>query len=608
MIFTRRILLTISHDFIVLCFSFFLALWLRLEGQSYSILSLLWPYLIAFSVITIFFLNRFGLYYGIWRYASLEEISSIVKSLIASCLIILASLFLSIRLENIPRSFPLLLFIVSVFTLSGPRLLYRIFKDNITKNKVSKISNKISVIVVGEGDTAELFIRATKRDDSPYKVIGIIGLKFKSINRRIHGVPIVSVINDQKKMLEDLKKIKISPQRIIIADHSLSKKNIESLFILAKKNGLAIGELPKITDFKSNSLSNFKTTPIVIEDVLGRKQKVNDTSNIKNIKNKIILITGAGGSIGSELSKQLQELEPKKIILFEQNEYLLYKIFEKIKNKNIYPIIGDIRDKRKLEKIIIQEKPNIIFHSAALKHITFVESDPLEAILTNFIGTVNICELCQKNNISQMIFISSDKAVNPTNIMGATKRLCEKYIQTFSIKSNTNFKIVRFGNVLGSTGSVIPLFQKQIQMGGPITVTSPNVSRYFMTIREAVELVIIASSKNQENGTINILEMGKPIKIKDLAIKMIKLSGEKTKDIKIEFTSLRKAEKLHEELFYKNESFIKNNNLSIFETKSRVFPITKLQIESFINKVFNAEEKDIIGEFKKLLPEYKQIK
>lgn len=608
MIQKKKILLTIIHDFLILFLSFILALWLRLEGDSYELIKLLSFYNLFFAILTILFLYRFGLYQGIWRYASIQEISSIFKSLVASCLIILATLFLTIRLESIPRSFPVLLFIVSLLGISGPRIFYRLLKDKIEQFSSKEKKIKIPVLIVGENNTSELFIRSTNRENkSPFKVIGIIGLKKNSIGRSIHGIPILSNINNLYSLKQIFKSKKITkPQRIIITEHNLKKEIIESLFIFAKKSGLAIGEIPKITDFKINNIDKFNTKPIVIEDVLGREQKVHDTSILKNLKNKKIIITGAGGSIGTELSIQISKENPERLILIEQNEFALYKISQKLRNSKIEPAIADVRDFKKLDSLISKVKPDIIFHAAALKHITFVENDPMEALKTNFLGTVNISNLCEKYMVPNLIFISTDKAVNPSNIMGASKRLCEKYLQMIGEKNKVNFQIVRFGNVLGSTGSVIPLFQRQIKFGIPITITHPKVTRYFMTIREAVELVLICSLNNEkERGFINILEMGDPIKIKDLAQKMIRLSGKKDEEVKIVYTNLRKGEKLNEELFYKQEKIERTNIDGILKTATQLYPVKEKDILDLIKNISDNNIEISMNLFRKNLPEFK---
>ncbi|MEC8265851.1 MAG: nucleoside-diphosphate sugar epimerase/dehydratase [Pseudomonadota bacterium] len=560
----------------------------------------LWIFSILFAVINIILLQYYGLYHGIWRYASMHEILSIFKSIVISTLLIIALLFLIFRLQDIPRSFPILLFIVSLLGVTGPRVFYRVFKD-----KFAKKQSKIPVLVVGDNDTSENFIRLTRVEkNSPYNVVGIVGTKKSGIGRRIHNIPIVSTIEDLNHLEMNIRNYEL--QRIIISDHTINSKIVEALYILSKKNGLAIGILPKLSNFSLDPEAKFTANPIAIEDVLGRKQKVHNTSLLSNIKNRVVLITGAGGSIGGELARQVSSLHPKQIILLESNEYALYKISTEIKGPNICKL-ADIRDCAKVEEIISEYKPDIIFHAAALKHITFVEDEPLEALKTNYLATVKICELCNLYNVPKMVFISTDKAVNPTNVMGASKRLCEKYIQQISSStSNTIFSIVRFGNVLGSTGSVVPLFEAQIKKGGPITITDPQVTRYFMTIREAVELVLISSQLTTDNnGGIFILEMGKSVLIKDLAKRMITLSGRTNDEIKIKYTGLRKGEKLYEELFFSEEKMIKTEINGILYTVEKLYKVdvgNYGNLSSFISKN-NSDA--AIKKFREMLPEYR---
>ena len=601
-----RILLTILHDLIIFIFSFFLALWLRLELQaSLELFSLLWIYSVGFSIMNIIILNFLGLYHGIWRYASIHEINSIFKSVAISTFSIIFIIFLTTRLEGIPRSFPILLIIISIFNSIGPRLLYRIIKDNLNSNSLTQVPS----LVVGDSTSSESFIRHTKTDkNSAYKIIAIISIKEKSVGRRIHNIPIVGSLENFKNIkLNILRKLKKQPERIIVSDPNIKKDVLENLFIFAKNNGLAIGQINKVSNI-SFGRNTFDTTPIVIEDVLGRKQNVNDTSKLVEFKNKTILITGAGGSIGSEIGHQILNLQPKNLILLDNNEFSLFKISSELGNKCIYSL-SDIRDKIKLDKILNKFKPDFIFHAAALKHISFVEEDPYEAIKTNFLATVNLCQLCIKHKIKKLVFISTDKAVYPSNIMGATKRLCEKYIQQIAkVELITNFSIVRFGNVLGSTGSVVPIFENQINNNNEVTITHPKVKRYFMTIREAVELVLISSQiKNSKNGNIFILEMGKPVFIKDLAKKMITLSGKDSKNIKIKYTGLRKGEKLNEQLFFSEEKITKTKIPGILCVTTTPFQIHMKKFEDFILKLDSIKNKSLVEEMYKILPEYKRL-
>ena len=601
-----RIFLTIFHDLIIFIFSFFLALLLRLELQlSLELFSSLWVYSIGFSIMNIIILNFLGLYHGIWRYASIHEINSIFKSVSISTFSIIVVIFLTTRLEGIPRSFPIILIIISIFNSIGPRLLYRIIKDYLGSNSTSQIPT----LLVGDSSSSENFIRHTKTDkNSPYRIISIISLKEKSVGRRIHNIPIVGSLENFKGIkFNILDKLKKPPERIIVSDQNIEKDILEDLFIFAKNNGLAIGQINKVSNI-SITKNSFDTSPIVIEDVLGRKQNVNDTSKLVEFINKTILITGAGGSIGSELSRQILSLQPKNIILLDNNEFSLFKISSELKNKCTYTL-SDIRDKIKIDKILAKLKPDFVFHAAALKHISFVEEDPYEAIKTNFLATVSLCKLCIKYKIKKFVFISTDKAVYPSNIMGASKRLCEKFIQQIAkSESGTNFSIVRFGNVLGSTGSVVPIFENQINLNTEITITHPKVKRYFMTIREAVELVLISSQiKNSKNGNIFILEMGKPVFIKDLAKKMVSLSGKDIKSIKIKYTGLRKGEKLDELLFFSEEKITKTEINGILCTTTRSFQTDMQKFEDFIKKASTNKNEALIEDIIKILPEYKRL-
>ena len=605
----KKIIFTILHDVSIFFLSFFIALWIRLDlSDAIILIEKIWFFSILFVSSNIFLLNYFGLYHGIWKYASIHEMISFLKSIFVSILILLTAFFIVFRLENIPRSYPILLFMISLFGVAGPRIFYRLLKDKLNKEN----KKNIPVLIVGEADTAENFIRLSRSTkNSPYQVIGIVGIKRKSVGRRIHNIPIIADLDNIPAIqtyISNLNREKspVSPHRIVVTDHSIKTDKIEPLYIFAKQNGLAIGILPKISNLTSNGNTLLKTNPIVIEDILGRKQNVYSKEYLKNIKGQTILVTGAGGSIGSELCRQINSLNPKRLILVEQNEYNLYKISNELGVEAI-PSLTDIRDSQKMEYLIKKFKPNIIFHAAALKHITFVEDDPIEALKTNFLATVKICELSKIYNIKKFVFISTDKAVNPTNIMGGSKRLCEKYIQRISKKSSeTIFTIVRFGNVLGSTGSVVPLFEKQISQGSPITVTDPRVKRYFMTIRESVELVLISSQICQDHkGEIFILEMGEPVLINELAKRMITLSGKDNEKIGIKYTGLRNGEKLNEELFFSNEKIKKTNVNGILSTADSLFNIEVKDCNNLISYIQNNKIEKAFNMFKKLLPEFK---
>ena len=358
---SNKILLTIVHDFLLLGLSFFLALWIRLDFDvALNLMSNLWIYSIFFALSNISLLKFFGLYLGIWRYASLHEIFSIIKSLIITTLLVVSLLFLIFRLENVPRSFPILLFIISLFSISGPRIIYRLIKDRFYKGPASLIP----VYLVGSIDSVESCIRMTKTvKNFPYKVIGIINSKKNKMNARIHNVPIigsVELVDDLQNFVNTAISSKSKlPQRIILTDNSLSNEQIELIYVFSKRNGLAISEFSRMSSLSLGYDYKFQTKPIEIEDILGRKQKVQNTNLLQNLKQKVVLVTGAGGSIGSELCKQILLIKPKLLVMYEQNEFNLYQLQQSLTGEFV-TVLGDIRDTIKIENIIKKFNPLLL--------------------------------------------------------------------------------------------------------------------------------------------------------------------------------------------------------------------------------------------------------
>ena len=361
-----------------------------------------------------------------------------------------------------------------------------------------------------------------------------------------------------------------------------------------------------------------KIKPIDVFDLLSRPQSLLDRNAMKNfIYNKKGLVTGAGGTIGTELCNQIINCNPKEIILLDNSEYFLYQIEKDLEEKNIKikinSYLADVKDTKRIDDLFKEKKPEIVFHAAALKHVPIVEKNPIAGILTNVLGTINIAESCKKHGALEMVLISTDKAVNPFSVMGVTKRISEKYCQSITNTTKTNFKIVRFGNVLGSTGSVVPLFQKQLENGGPLTVTHPKMKRYFMTVREAVELVIqsVALENKSNKGKIFVLEMGQPIAINEIAEQIIRLAGLRPyKDIKIKYIGLRAGEKIQEELHYKSEKFLKTKNKSIFIVKPKVESHQKLSkmITNLINLAKEGKIEECYKVMSIIVSEYKRNK
>ena len=408
---------------------------------------------------------------------------------------------------------------------------------------------------------------------------------------------------------------------MIVATPDLDGKQMRELLSRAQAMGLPLSRIPRMTDLRSGVEDGIPTRPIAVEDLLGRPQKVLDRDAMRSlIEGRRVLITGAGGTIGSELSRQIAGLGPSHLSLLDSSEFALYEIDLEIGiarpalSRSIS--LADVRDRGRVQRVFEAETPEIVFHAAALKHVPMVESNPLEGVLTNTAGTRNIADAARLRKVATMVLISTDKAVNPTNVMGATKRLAESYCQALDVlgaedAGGTRFVTVRFGNVLGSTGSVVPLFQRQIDAGGPVTVTHPDITRYFMTTREAVELVIEASALGSRRaslaGKIFVLDMGEPVRIQDLARQMIRLAGRNPDgEIEIAFTGMRPGEKLHEELMHTSEQLVETELDGIYAASPRIADHAQL-VQAFDRLEEGAQTgrvAEILSELKRLVPEF----
>ena len=605
-----RLFLICNIDGILSIIAFFGAYWLRLEIFPTSpIVSTI----IIFSS-TIFSFILFGVYKRIWRYSSTDDLLVITKATLISVILAAFAFFLTTRLEDMPRSTMLIYFILLTILCGGSRISYRLIRDR-TLAPINNINERINVLLIGASDEAEALIRSSHKPDGPYHIIGIFDNDKNKLGRKIRGIDIIGSIEKVYESKSFIKAKNIT--KIIIADKNISRKDIGLLLKYVDKIGISLARLPKISELnKALDNKSNEARPINIEDLLGRSETRFDKKNLEQlINNKIILITGAGGTIGSELANQISDMSPKKIILSDYSEYALWNITEKITaktdDKNISSVLLDVRDKYEIDKTFKKYKPHIILHAAALKHVPVCERHPSDAMKTNIIGTRNISEKAIKYKTETMVLISTDKAVNPSNFMGASKRAAEIYIQNLDReKSDTNFITVRFGNVLGSTGSVIPLFQNQISRGGPLRVTHKDTTRFFMSVKEAVELVLISlnsSINKREKGDINVLEMGEPMKIDNLAKQLARLSGlTPGKDIKIIYTGLRVGEKLHEKLFHEEEDKITTSHPDLLIAKSRELNFSNvnkilLTLEDFLIK---NNEKEAIKKLKDLVPEF----
>ncbi|OAN49216.1 nucleotide sugar dehydratase [Paramagnetospirillum marisnigri] len=608
-----------AHDVVMAALSFVLALYLRLgDGMDryWSNGDLALGAGLFTAVAIPVFLSQ-NLYRGVWRYASVSDMMALIRAATLAVLIFMAVLFLMTRLQSLPRSVLVINWFVLLTLLGGPRFLYRTFKDKVQAARAAR-SGAVPALLVGAGDEAELFIRATRSDQAEYRAVGILGERGGRVGRNIHGIDVLGSIDQLDEVLAELKRRGQAPLRLIITDHRLDGAVVRDLLDAADRLGLTLARIPRLTDLQDGVEDKLTLRPIAVEDLLGRPQLALDRAGVQSlIKGRRVMVTGAGGSIGSELVRQIAELEPARLVLFEACEFNLYAIDQELSGRGgareVVPVLGDVRDAQRMRSVMAQHQPELVFHAAALKHVPMVEYNPDEGMLTNAVGTRIVVDACLEAKVGLMVQISTDKAVNPTNVMGASKRVAEMYAQAQDLAQTggTRFVTVRFGNVLGSTGSVVPLFQKQLEAGGPITVTHPDMTRYFMTVREAVELVLQASSFGALHpdfrGKIFVLDMGEPVKIVHLARQMIRLAGLRPDvDVKISFTGLRPGEKLFEEIFHGAEPPVATEQPGILVATPRAVDAEELGLAlDDLSQACRAHRPEAaLAILKRLVPEY----
>ncbi len=606
------------HDLLMTAVSFNVALYLRLGNDFHNYLEVVrtgTPILVIVAA-AVFYLM--GLYKGIWRYASMRDLIAITKSASILILIFALVMFMTTRLEALPRSVPVINWFVLMALLGAPRFIYRMLKDRrLDLSHLVSETPRIPALLIGASDGADLFLRAIERNPNiPYQPVGLVAEKKSRAGLDMLGIPVLGMLDELPDIIAGLAKKNKKPQRLILTKDDWPGEKVRKLLALADELGVPLSRLPKMTDLRSGQVDQIEVRPIDVEDLLGRPQKALDKSLPKElISGKKVLVTGAGGSIGSELVRQICSFGPCEILLLEASEYALYTIDMEV--SRTFPdlkrqaLICNIRDRYRLNDIFETNKPDLVFHAAALKHVPLVEENPVEGILTNAVGTRNVVDACVAHGIQAMVQISTDKAVNPTNIMGASKRIAESYAQALDIKkTGCRFTTVRFGNVLGSTGSVVPLFEKQLRAGGPLTVTDKEMNRFFMTVREAVELVlqaaVLAQKDNALDGKICVLDMGEPVKILHLAEQMIKLSGlQPYQDIDIQFTGLRPGEKLYEEIFHGDEPPTPSTQEGILIATPRVLDADMLAqtLDRIETKCRNRDTIAALHVVKELVPE-----
>ena len=503
---------------------------------------------------------RFGLYRSVWRFASLPDLWNIVRAVLLGMLAAGLVLFLLNRFEGIPRSSFVLYPLLLVFLLGAPRALYRVWKDY--RLNVSKALGRQRVLIVGAGRAGEMLARDMRRDND-YLPIAFVDDQRRLRGAKVHGIPVMGTIDELPALANQL-----AADIVVIAIPSASAGEMRRMVERCEQARLPFRALPRLDDLMVEHASVLELRDVAIEDLLGRDPISLDWRQISGaLVGKTVLVTGAGGSIGSELCRQIARVGPTQLVIFERCEFNLYSI--ELELRRSFPELlmsahlGDITDPAAVEYVFNAHRPQVVFHAAAYKHVPMLQEQPREAVRNNVIGTRIVAAAADHFEVETVVMISTDKAVNPTNVMGASKRVAELYCQALSRRSGTRYITVRFGNVLGSAGSVVPLFQQQIAAGGPVTVTHPDITRYFMTVPEASQLIMQAAAMGK-GGEIFVLDMGQPMNIRYLAEQLIRLSGKAVgKEIDIVFTGLRPGEKLYEELFYEQEQLSKTANEKI---------------------------------------------
>ena len=558
----RRVCL-MSMDVVLIILSSVMALATRFEFRMDQIPeefgSVLQKYEVWFVLITLVVFVAWRIYSSLWEYAGIEEAFKIIGAVILSTLCVQAVVVATT--SHLPRSYYVLRTIYLVILVGGSRFCYRLFRLHYRRRPNLLYTKKKRIMLIGAGEAGRLLIQEIQ--NSRYldqKICCVIDDNRRKIGRYIMGIRIVGDRNSIKRNVE-----RYRIEQIIIAIPSAEASKLRPVLDICKDTGCELKILPGVYQLVNGEVNVSKLRPVNIDDLLGRDEiAVNIDEIIDYVSGKTILVTGGGGSIGSELCRQIAPHNPARLIIFDIYENNAYDIQQELNMEypdlNLTVLIGSVRDENRLNSVFGEYRPDIVYHAAAHKHVPLMETSPNEAVKNNVLGTYNLVRAADRWKVKKFVQISTDKAVNPTNIMGASKRVCEMIIQTMNRHSETDFVAVRFGNVLGSNGSVIPLFRKQIAAGGPVTVTHPDIIRYFMTISEAVSLVLQAGVY-AKGGEIFVLDMGKPVKILDLAKNMIRLSGYvPDKDIKIEFTGLRPGEKLYEELLMDEEGMTDTPN------------------------------------------------
>ena len=598
----RKTILKIIDFFIVLCSSVIAYLLLeRIVNVTMNQWNF-WVMNIMFALVSVMFMQMFGNYKYIWRYVESKELINCAFSITTGWFVAGIPVIILGLTHDYPETHILLSYIISVFMIMLSRIVYKSIYSRINRNFTAE--KNIRTMVVGAGYAGHIIISEMLRPESTYLPVVIVDDDREKKGRYIHGVKVDGVMEDIPYLANEYE-----VSRIVIAIPSCSAKSRKRILEYCKQTKCEVNILPYMHEMITGKNLLGQTKKINLEDLLGREPIIFEQDSIRNfIKDKVCLVTGGGGSIGSELSRQIASYNPKLLVIVDIYENNAYEIQQELVRKygdklDLQVRIASVRDYDKMDSLFEQFKPQLVFHAAAHKHVPLMEDSPTEAIKNNIFGTYNVASLAEKYNVEKFVLVSTDKAVNPTNVMGATKRCCEMIIEYMKQKAsgNTEYVAVRFGNVLGSNGSVVPLFEEQIRNGGPVTVTHPEIIRYFMTIPEATSLILQAASFAQ-GGEIFVLDMGEPVKILSLAENVIRMNGKRPyEDIRIEFTGLRPGEKLYEELLMSEEGLKKTINNKIFigkqtEVEFEKFDSQLKELRSIVNTNDNEKCVDILAQ------------
>jgi FlaA1/EpsC-like NDP-sugar epimerase len=545
----------------------------------------------------------FGLYRGVWRFASLPDLTRIVKAALAGTALILFALFIFNRMQTVPRSVPVLYLLMLALLLSGPRILYRWLKDHRLGLRAGK-----RVLIVGAGRAGEMLARDMLRDPSQgWLPVAYVDDKLRRHGGEVHGIP----VRGSTEMIPELVE-RLAVDLILLAIPSASTFEMQRLVDLCERTGKPFRTVPELQNLMTGQVSISQVRPVSIEDLLGRDPVQLDWESIRrSLAGRVVLVTGGGGSIGAELCRQILASDPARLVVVDNCEFNLYRIDMEL--RQTHPAVSlesrllDVTDATAVGGLFRRERPQIVFHAAAYKHVPLLEHQVRAAVRNNIFGTEIVARAASELDCAQFVLISTDKAVNPANIMGATKRVAEMLCQSLDGKSATRYVTVRFGNVLGSAGSVVPLFRHQSERGGPVTVTHPDIERYFMTIPEACQLIMQAAAIGK-GGEIFVLDMGEPVKIRYLAEQMILLSGKRAgDDIEIEYVGLRPGEKLYEELFYASEDLAETTHPKI-RIARRAAPASPSELQVRLSRLKAAasacDEEAQRAELRDLLPQW----